>query len=231
MLFVVAVYIDRHPRDRNDPGVDREVVIGPDSHEACGVWTKQNPWPGVQAIEQANHGDSTMFSAEGLKVRAAMIQEVTSGNPVPVPSSGGVTLTGAVAVATAASGDNTVIVTKTGTQTNVNFNGADNLFTDISEVFFNGSVATGTVTFTNTTSLVSVAYGGSGQNTFQAGDGMNEFIGGSGSNTFIAGVGYDVLCGGSGPNTYNLNAAGSGVVFRVGSSNQVNGVTANYRVY
>jgi Ca2+-binding RTX toxin-like protein len=114
----------------------------------------------------------------------------------------------------------------------VQLNGVDNLFdrSSVSMVFFNGYGIASDMTFENDTYLLTVAYGGSGNNTFTGGSGTDEFIGGSGTNTFNAGTGFDILAGGSGTNVYNGSATGSGIILQAGSSNTIND-PGSYMVY
>ena len=154
---------------------------------------------------------------------------------------GSVTLSGsAVMVAPAASGPSTAIVSLQNvngvTKIDVNLNNVDNFFPlgTVSMVYFNGTGVAGNQTFTNHTALLTVAYGGSGTNTFTGGSGMDEFIGGSGTNDFYAGSGYDILAGGTGTNVYNESATGSGIILEVGGSNTINhptGATGSYQTY
>jgi Ca2+-binding RTX toxin-like protein len=122
------------------------------------------------------------------------------------------------------------------TKVDVNLNGTDDDFnpTQAFLVEYMGTGVSGTQTFQNTTGLTTVAFGGSGENTFIGGSGADEFVGGSGENTFDAGIGFDVLVGGSGSNTYNESQAGSGLILRLGSSNTVNtppAATGSYLVF
>jgi Ca2+-binding RTX toxin-like protein len=151
---------------------------------------------------------------------------------------GSVTLAGsAVMVAPAPTGPSTAIVSlqkvSGTTEVDVNLNGSDHYFAlgSVSMVYFNGTGAAGNQTFTNNTALLTVAYGGSGTNTFTGGSGMDEFIGGSGTNDFYAGSGYDILAGGTGTNVYNESATGSGIILEVGASNTINNPTGSYLVY
>ena len=106
----------------------------------------------------------------------------------------------------------------------VNLNGTANFFSlsQVAFVYYEGSGISGTQTFMDSTSLHTVAWGGSGSNLFQGGSGQDEFFGGSGSNTFVAGSGFDVLVGGTGANVFNENASGSGEIFEVGTQNTIN---------
>jgi Ca2+-binding RTX toxin-like protein len=154
---------------------------------------------------------------------------------------GSVTLSGsAVMVAPAPTGSSTAIVSlqkvSSVTEVDVNLNGTDHYFAlgSVSMVYFNGTGVAGNQTFTNHTALLTVAYGGSGTNTFTGGSGMDEFIGGSGTNDFYAGSGYDILAGGTGTNVYNESATGSGIILEVGGSNTINdptGATGSYQTY
>ena len=157
-------------------------------------------------------------------------------------TAGSVVLTpGLVTVTPASIGPNVAIVsyqTVNGTRMlDVNLNGTDHDFSlaQVGFVYYEGSSIGGSQTFENTTSLHTVAWGGSGTNVFiSGGSGSDEFFGGSGSNTFYAGSGFDVLIGGSGTNVFNENAAGSGYIVHGGSSNTVNagsGQTGSYLLY
>jgi len=154
-------------------------------------------------------------------------------------SGGSVTMQGAAAIVTLApSGPNTVVVsyqTVSGAKMlDVNLNGTDHDFSpsQVQMVYCNGSGLSGNLTFTNkNTSVLTVAIGGSGNNTFTGGAGTDEFVGGSGAtstNTFNAGTGFDIMAGGSGINVYYENPNGSGLIIETGSSNTING---NYSAY
>ena len=165
---------------------------------------------------------------EGLEARALL----TGGSVVQ----GG----GLVTVTPASSGPNVAIVSYqnvNGTmELNVNLNGSnfDFSLSQVGFVYYEGSGVGGSQTFQNTTSLHTVAWGGSGTNLFESsGNDQDEFFGGSGGNTFDAGSGFDVLIGGSGPNTFNESLTGSGEILEVGSSNTINvpaGATGQYYV-
>lgn len=149
---------------------------------------------------------------------------------------GSVTLTGGeVVISPAPSGRNTVTISYQvvgGIQgLDVNLNGTDNDFSlsQVNLVYFNGTRLASNVTFTNTTSVTTEAFGGFGTNVFTGGSGVNMFGGGSGSNTFNAGSGYEILIGGTGPNVFNLSSTGSGIV-ELGLTDTINGSTANYLV-
>jgi Ca2+-binding RTX toxin-like protein len=146
---------------------------------------------------------------------------------------------GLVTVTPATIGPNTAIVSyqnvKGTTMLDVNLNGSDNYFSlaQVGFVYYMGSGVSGAQTFQNSTSLHSVAWGGSGTNLFESSAGQDEFFGGSGINTFDAGSGYDVLIGGTGTNVFNENATGSGLIVEVGSQNTINvppGATGSYQV-
>jgi Ca2+-binding RTX toxin-like protein len=135
---------------------------------------------------------------------------------------GSVVQSGALVTITPASvGPNVAIVSyqshNGGTMLDVNLNGTDNFFSlsQISFVYYEGSGISGAQTFKDSTSLHSVAWGGSGNNLFQGGSGQDDFFGGSGSNTLVAGSGYDLLIGGNGVNVFNENATGLGEILNV----------------
>jgi Ca2+-binding RTX toxin-like protein len=147
---------------------------------------------------------------------------------------------GLVTVTPASSGPNVAIVSyqnvngTTALNVNLNGNNFDFSLSQVGFVYYEGSGVGGSQTFQNTTSLHTVAWGGSGTNLFESsGNAEDEFFGGSGSNTFDAGSGFDVLIGGSGPNTFNESLTGSGLILEVGSSNTINvpaGATGQYYV-
>ena len=90
-------------------------------------------------------------------------------------------------------------------------------------VYYEGGSIDGSQTFENSTSLHTVAWGGSGTNLFVSnGNAQDEFFGGSGTNTFDAGSGFDAFFGGSRANTFNESLTGSGIIVEGGSSNTVN---------
>ena len=139
--------------------------------------------------------------------RSAQVEGLESRN---LMTAGSVVLTpGLVTVTPSSTGPNIAIVSyqnvKGTTMLDVNLNGTDHDFglAQVAFVYYMGSGTSGDQTFQNTTSLHTVAWGGSGTNLFEGGAGQDEFIGGSGSNTFDAGSGYDVLIGGAGPNVFN----------------------------
>lgn len=153
---------------------------------------------------------------------------------------GSVVQNGALAIITpAATGPNVAIVSYQSHNAvkmlDVNLNGADNYFSlsQVAFVYYEGSGIAGSQTFEDSTSLHTVAWGGSGSNLFQGGSGQDEFFGGSGSNTFDAGSGFDVFVGGTGANVFNENASGSGDIFEVGIQNTINvpqGSTGHYAI-
>jgi Ca2+-binding RTX toxin-like protein len=165
---------------------------------------------------------------EGLESRNLM----TAGSVVLTP--------GLVTVTPSSTGPNTAIVSYqnvTGTtMLDVNLNGNDHYFSvgQVGFVYYMGSGSSGTQTFQNSTSLHSVAWGGSGTNVFEGSTGQDEFFGGSGSNTFDAGSGYDVLIGGTGTNVVNENATGSGVIVEVSRNTTINvppGHSGSYQIF
>jgi Ca2+-binding RTX toxin-like protein len=107
----------------------------------------------------------------------------------------------------------------------VNLNGADHCFSPaaVGLVYYVGTLGSGPQTFENETGLDTVAWGGSGPNTFIGGSGQDVFYGGSGPNTFDAGTGDDFLVGGSGPNVFNEQVGGCGLILEAGSENTVEG--------
>jgi hypothetical protein len=123
------------------------------------------------------------------------------------------------------------------TRIDVNLNGIDYDFNSIQVgfVYYEGSAFGGAQTFQNSTSLHTVAWGGSGTNLFvSSGSAQDEFFGGSGSNTFDAGSGFDELFGGSGTNVFNESATGSGLIVTPGTDNTINapaGASGSYTVY
>jgi Ca2+-binding RTX toxin-like protein len=144
-----------------------------------------------------------------------------------------------VSVTPASTGPNVATVSyqtvKGAQMIDVNLNGSNNYYPigQVAFVYYLGSGTSGTQTFQNTTTLHTVAWGGTGTNLFEGGPGPDEFIGGSGTNTFDAGTGDDILEGGLGTNIYNENAAGSGEILERGTSNTINtsgGSAANYQV-
>ncbi len=155
-------------------------------------------------------------------------------------SGGSVVQNGAlVTITPAPTGPNVAIVSyqpHNGAQMlDVNLNGTANFFSlsQVAFVYYEGSGISGTQTFMDSTSLHTVAWGGSGSNLFQGGSGQDEFFGGSGSNTFDEGAGYDVLVSGAGANVFNANANGSGEIIAIGAQNTVNmppGAAANYLI-
>ena len=171
-----------------------------------------------------------MPNVDGLEHRNLM-----SGGGSVILSNGGVSVT------PAPTGANTVTVSyqQVGGVSNVdvNLNGTDHYFAlnSVSMVYFNGTGLAGNETFTNqNTSILTVAYGGSGTNTFTGGSGTDEFIGGSGTNVFNAGSGYDILAGGTGQNVYNESATGSGMILKDGGSCTIHsqaGASGSYQVY
>ncbi len=141
---------------------------------------------------------------------------------------GSVVQNGALAIITPAStGPNVAIVSYQShngvKMLDVNLNGANNYFSlsQVAFVYYEGSGISGAQTFEDSTSLHTVAWGGSGSNLFQGGSGQDDFFGGSGSNTFDAGNGYDVLIGGTGANVFNENASGSGEIVPVGTQSTI----------
>jgi Ca2+-binding RTX toxin-like protein len=154
---------------------------------------------------------------EGLEARSLL----TGGSVV---QSGGL-----VTITPSSTGANVAIVSyqnvKGTTLLNVNLNGSnfDFSLSQVGFVYYQGSSVGGSQTFENTTSLHTVAWGGSGSNLFESsGNAEDEFFGGSGSNTFDAGSGFDVLIGGSGPNTFNESMTGWGEIVEIGCSNTIN---------
>jgi hypothetical protein len=166
---------------------------------------------------------------EGLESRSLM----AAGSVV---QSGGL-----VTVTPASSGANVAIVSYqnvNGTnELDVNLNGNDFYFSlsQVGFVYYQGSGVGGSQTFQNTTSLHTIAWGGSGTNLVESsGNAQDEFFGGSGTNTFDAGSGFDMFIGGSGSNTFNESLTGSGAMLEVGANNTVNapsGATENYDVF
>ena len=155
---------------------------------------------------------------------------------------GNVVLSGAlVTVTRASSGPNVAIVSYQNvngtTALNVNLNGSnfDFSLSQVGFVYYEGGGTGGSQTFQNTTSLHTIAWGGSGTNLVESsGNAQDEFIGGSGTNTFDAGSGFDMFIGGSGSNTFNESLTGSGAMLEVGANNTVNapsGATNNYDVF
>ena len=147
---------------------------------------------------------------------------------------------GLVTVTPASSGANVAIVSyqnvKGTVELDVNLNG-NNFYFSLSQVgfvYYEGSGVGGSQTFQNTTSLHTIAWGGSGTNLVESsGNAEDEFFGGSGTNTFDAGSGFDMFIGGSGSNTFNESLTGSGAMLEVGANNTVNapsGATGNYNV-
>ncbi len=163
---------------------------------------------------------------EGLESRNLM----TVGNVVSTP--------GLVIVMPSSTGPNIAVVsyqTVNGTKMlDVNLNGTDHDFSlaQVGFVYYEGSVIGGPQTFENMTSLHTVAWGGSGTNTFiSGGTGSDEFFGGSGSNIFDAGTGFEVLTGGSGTNVFNESATGSGYIVYGGTSDTTNAPTGHSGTY
>jgi hypothetical protein len=143
-------------------------------------------------------------------------------------TSGSVALTPGLATITPAStGPNVAIVSyqqvNGSKMLDVNLNGTNNYFalSQVSFVYYMGSGAGGSQTFDNTTSLHTIAWAGSGVNTFTGGSGQDEFIGSSGVNDFNAGTGYDMLIGGNGDNVFSEAAGGSGIIIELGSQDIV----------
>jgi hypothetical protein len=156
-------------------------------------------------------------------------------------ASGSVVRTGLLVTITPSStGPNTAIVSDQvhngATMLDVNLNGVDNFFglSQVGFVYDQGGNVGGSQTFSNSTSLHTIFWGGSGTNLDEStGTGADEFIGGSGSNTFMAGIGFDVFIGGSGnaSNVLDENSAGSGEFVETGSNNTVNGNYPSYTIY
>jgi len=151
---------------------------------------------------------------------------------------GSVSLIGTLAVVTPApTGSNTAIVSNqqvSGTaMVDVNLNGVDHYFTpaQVSVVEFVGQNTSSDETFQNNTGLVSIAFGGSGNNHFVGGSTLDVFYGGSGSNTFDAGTGYTSMQGGTGTNVFNESLTGSGIIMIQGGTNTINGHNGNYLVF
>jgi Ca2+-binding RTX toxin-like protein len=145
---------------------------------------------------------------------------------------------GLVIVTPTSSGPNVAIVSyqnvNGATMLDVNLNGANNYFSLASAgfVYYEGSSTSGAQTFENLTSLHTVAWGGSGSNTFvSGGNAQDEFFGGSGSNTFDAGSGYDILIGGSGANVFNESPTGSGEIVESGNQNTLDSVPSSASAY
>jgi Ca2+-binding RTX toxin-like protein len=143
-------------------------------------------------------------------------------------TAGSVVQSGAlVTIAPASTGQNVATVSYVSVsgqqKVDVNLNGTNYYFAPagVAAVYYLGSCTSGSQTFTNETSIHSVAFGGSGTNLFEGGSGSDEFVGGSGSNTFIAGTGFDVLMGGGGVNVFVENQAGSGAITEIGTANTV----------
>jgi Ca2+-binding RTX toxin-like protein len=138
-----------------------------------------------------------------------------------------------VTITPASSGPNVAVVSfapVNGTQMlDVNLNGTNNYFStaQVGFVYYMGSGISAAQTFENTTTLHTVAWGGSGANLFVGGPGSDEFIGGTGLNVFDAGTGFDELVGGLGVNVFNENAAGSGMIEEIGTQNSVNALPAS----
>ena len=133
---------------------------------------------------------------------------------------------GLATITPASTGPNVAIVSyqqvNGSTMLDVNLNGTNNYFalSQVSFVYYMGSSVGGSQTFDNTTGLHTIAWAGSGVNTFTGGSGQDEFVGGSGVNDFNAGTGYDMLIGGNGTNVFD-EGAGTGVIVEIGSQNTV----------
>jgi hypothetical protein len=155
-------------------------------------------------------------------------------------TAGSVVVTSGLATITPAStGPNVAIVSyqqvNGSTMLDVNLNGTNNYFalSQVSFVYYTGSTVGGSQTFENTTGLHTIAWAGSGVNTFTGGSGQDEFIGSSGVNDFNAGTGYDMLIGGNGVNVFTEATGGSGIIIELGSQDTVvppNGSGAGYDV-
>jgi len=154
--------------------------------------------------------------ARDRKAKSRRLQPSVDGLERRELLSTGVALSGtAVTVMPAPSGNNTVTVSyqvvSGVNKVDVNLNNVDHFFnvSQVHMVFCNGASLSGNLTFTNNhTSVLTIAYGGSGTNTFTGGIGTDEFIGGSGTNDFYGGTGYEIMAGGRGANNYNLIATG-----------------------
>jgi Ca2+-binding RTX toxin-like protein len=148
---------------------------------------------------------------------------------------------GLVTITPAPTGPNVAVVSyqqvNGSTMLDVNLNGTNNYFalSQVSFVYYMGSSVGGSQTFDNTTGLHTIAWAGSGENTFIGGSGQDEFIGGTGSGTniFEAGTGYDTLIGGNGVNVFTEATGGSGVIIELGSQDTImspSGSGGNYQV-
>jgi Ca2+-binding RTX toxin-like protein len=148
---------------------------------------------------------------------------------------------GLVTITPAPTGPNVAVVSyqhvNGSTMLDVNLNGTNNYFalSQVSFVYYMGSSVGGSQTFDNTTGLHTIAWAGSGENTFIGGSGQDEFIGGTGTGTniFDAGTGSDMLIGGNGDNVFTESASGSGTIIELGSQNTImspSGSGGNYEV-
>jgi len=196
------------------------------------IWSICGRQFGIGRAEQIGRGHKTRSRRLEARVEGLESRNLMSGGSV-VQNGGLVTITPAPI------GPNTAIVSYQShsgtTMLDVNLNGSDNYFSrsQVGFVYYMGASTSGAQTFEDSTSLHTVAWGGSGTNLFEGGAGQDEMFGGSGNNTFIAGSGYDVMIGGAGTNVFNENSTGSGLIFEVGSHNTINvppGSSASYQI-
>ena len=176
---------------------------------------------GRDLADRSGRGGRAKFRCLAVKVESLEGRHLLSGGSV-VQSGALVTITPALV------GPNVAIVSYQAhngvKMVDVNLNGVNNYFSmsQVAFVYYEGWGSSGAQTFLDSTSLHTVAWGGSGPNLFQGGSGQDDFFGGSGSNTFDAGTGFDLLAGGTGANVFNANAAGSGEIVPVGTLNTIN---------
>ncbi len=188
---------------------------------------------GAERADQLGSGNKARLRRLEARVEGLERRDLMTGGSVAYTP-------GLVTITPSRTGPNIAIVSyqnvNGATMLDVNLNGSNNYFSvaQVGFVYYMGSGASGAQTFEDSTSLHTVAWGGSGANLFVAGSGQDEFFGGSGSNTFDAGSGFDVLSGGAGINVFNENATGSGVISEIGGNNTINvppGASGSYRVY
>ena len=184
-------------------------------------WSKLARRSGFGMAGQFGQGDRARARRLEAKVEGLESRNLLSGGSVALCG-------GMVTITPASVGPNIAVVSyqshNGATMVDVNLNGTDHFFSpsQVGFVYYEGSGISGAQTFEDSTSLHSVAWGGSGANLFQAGSGQDTFFGGSGSNTFDAGSGYDIFMGGAGPNVFNESPTGSGQIVEAGVLNTIN---------
>lgn len=128
--------------------------------------------------------------------------------PRNLPSAGPHLLTAAHILAiTGTAASDTSAVSASGSNLTVTFDGTSQSFSRsaVREITFNGGA--GNDRFVNSTSIPTLAVGGTGNDSLTGGSGNDTLMGGAGNDTLAGGSGNDTLIGGSGTN--NLSGAGT----------------------